>query len=101
MLHAYHPTMQPPRIETAMEFLEWCGRVELPRPGPFDTSVPGRVLEKHEIATKNAALEVLRLYFTGELDLDRVRFVKVPVPAQEPPAPPPGDAPAAVPVPAP
>lgn len=59
----------PPRVEDAFRFVALMHQMQLPQRDMFgNTNGECRQLNKYEQATLNAALEVIRLYMTGEND---------------------------------
>lgn len=54
----------PPRVIASMKFIDTCNTLT----EPCCWGRPGRILTKHEARVHNAALEVLRMYFIGEMD---------------------------------
>lgn len=66
---AYQPPQVPPRIQAALQFVQWASTVGLPPISPIGTPYgEPRDLTAEEKAAYNAALESLRLYFAGEMD---------------------------------
>lgn len=57
-------SMIPARVQTALQYLHYCYAVT----HTCDASVPARDLSTPEVAVQRAALDALRLYFTGEMD---------------------------------
>ncbi len=56
--------MIPARVQTALQYLHYCYAVT----HTCDAAVPARDLTGAETAVQRAALDALRLYFTGEMD---------------------------------
>lgn len=64
----------PPKIEAALQFLDYTLRARM---GPSrltcdagDAPQDDRDLDREEVVTRKAALECLRLYFSGDMDFD-------------------------------
>ena len=72
----YHAAQCPPRVDAALQYLQQC----IVRESGEDCSP----LTEHEEGARNAAADLLRNYFNGELDLERLR--KYRGPDDEPPA---------------
>lgn len=81
------PIEMPGRVRAALEFLDYC----VSATQSFDCSTQPQELSRHETAVRDAALDVLRLYFMGEMDYGDA--------PPRPPEDPPDEMPAPVPVP--
>lgn len=80
------PIEMPGRVRAALEFMDYC----VSATQSYDCSMQRQELSTREIAVRDAALDVLRLYFMGEMDYGDA--------PPRPPQDPPDDAPAPVPV---
>lgn len=62
-------TNVPARVQAAMLFIQFTDGVRFGCPGPFDGAAPReRAIDGERLAAYNAALTVMRLYFSGEMD---------------------------------
>lgn len=58
------PPDMPGRVRAALEYLQYC----LTATHPYDCTTERTQLGQPESAVRHAALDVLRLYFSGEMD---------------------------------
>lgn len=54
----------PSRVQAALDYLNYCHWAT----HQCDASIPARSLSNVEVGVQNSALQVLRLYFDGEMD---------------------------------
>lgn len=63
----------PAQVEVAFDILRWANAVQVPVRS-FSENAVGRELTAKENSVYEAALEVLRLYLTGEMDFGQTGF---------------------------